>query len=147
MKQLVKRLLSVVVGYAVFSMCILGVSASTTKETVVDLGDGLYAVETVVDHTLIRSNVKTVSKTWNIKDGGDIIATIELTGTFAYDGNSVSVRSKEVSQCDTYNNWSFSQTSFTSSGGTITLNGKLSRLLKSTSISMSLSCDKNGNVS
>lgn len=142
-----KRLLSAVMACLLVALCISGVSASTQNTNVIDLGDGFYAEETLIINTYLRSTVKSTSKVWNIKNGSDVIATIEVSGTFSYDGDTVSVRSKEVVRCDTYDNWSFSQTGFTSSGGTITLSGKLSKGLSSKNISMSLSCDKNGNLS
>lgn len=72
---------------------------------------------------------------------------ITIHATFKFDGSGVKVISKEIVQCSTYDGWKFSQTGFTSSGGTVTLSGKLSKGLSSKSISLSLSCDKNGNLS
>ena len=76
------------------------------------------------------------------------MAIIAFSATYRYDGSSVSVISKTVIQTDVYNGWTFTQKSFTSSGGTVTLTGKLSKwLIFNNSISMSMTCDKNGNIS
>lgn len=80
--------------------------------------------------------------------GDTLIADIAITGTFRYTGSSVSVVSKSVSRSETYDGWSFKQSSFSSSGGTITLTGKLTKLLIfNADVNMSLTCDKNGNIS
>ena len=77
-----------------------------------------------------------------------LIAEIWIDATFRYDGNTVSVVSKSISKCETYDGWSFKQSSFTSSGGTVTLTGKLTKLLVlNANVNISLTCDKNGNIS
>jgi hypothetical protein len=43
--------------------------------------------------------------------------------------------------------WSYTQSSLTTSGGTITLNGSVSKLLLKYSFTLTLTCDKNGNIS
>lgn len=121
-------------------------AAGVSRERILDLGDGLIAIETLEIDMETRSTEKSATRTWNIQDGTDLIATISIHGVFFYDGSTVRVVSKELSRCDTYGGWSFSQTSFSSSGGTITLTGKLSKFLSSKNISLSLSCDKNGNI-
>ncbi len=93
-------------------------------------------------------STKTVSTTKTVKNGNSVIGIFTIKATFQYDGSTVSVISKSVTRADTYDGWSYTQTSFTSSGGTVTLNGKLTKLLHSSVyFSMSLTCDKNGNVS
>lgn len=112
------------------------------------LENGLIMIDQITDITTARSTDKTVERTNTYKDGNTVIAVITIQGTFQYDGNSVSVISKSITQLDTYNGWSFTQDSFTSSGGTITLKGTLKWLLlfNSSSFTMTLSCDKNGNI-
>lgn len=56
--------------------------------------------------------------------------------------------SKSVTQSDTYDGWSYVQNSLTSSGGTVTLNAKLTKwIILNTSFTMTLSCDEDGNIS
>ena len=91
---------------------------------------------------------KTVSTTKTVKSNNTVLGIFTIKATFQYDGSTVSVISKSVTRADTYDGWSYTQTSFTSSSGTVTLNGKLTKLVVFThNFSMSLSCDKNGNVS
>lgn len=93
------------------------------------------------------ASTKTTSTTKTITYNGVTVGIFTIQATFQYNGSTVSVTSKSVTRADTYSGWSYTQTSFTSSGGTVTLNGKLTKLLHpSLSFSMSLSCDKNGNI-
>lgn len=82
------------------------------------------------------------------KYDGEVIAEITITGKFTYNGSYAVVNSKSISKCETYNGWSFQQTSFTVSGGTITLTGKLTKLFhEARTVSISLTCDAYGNIS
>lgn len=76
------------------------------------------------------------------------MATIAITVVFRYTGSSVSVTSMTVSQHDTYNGWTWTQSSFSSKGGTATLKGKLTKSGYSTCYtSTKLTCDEDGNIS
>lgn len=89
----------------------------------------------------------TARKTYYDRDD-NVIAVIAITGTFSYDGSTVKVASKSITREDTYDGWKFSKSSFTGSGGTIRLSGKLTKTGEtSVSVSLSLTCDKNGNIS
>lgn len=124
-------------------------SAIVLSRSVNQLEGGLTVIDVVMDYSNARSADRTVERKQSFYSGDTLIATIEIQATFRYDGSTVSVVSKTVTQADTYSGWSFSQDSFTSSGGTVTLEGKLKYLLlfRSTPVSISLTCDKNGNIS
>ena len=123
-------------------------SAQTVSTQTIDLGDGWTVTEELIINDQARTASRSATKKQSFSKNGEAIADIAITGVFRYDGSTVSVSSKVVSQKDTYNGWSFTQNSFTSSGGTITLTGKLTKpLLVSGSVNMKLSCDKNGNIS
>lgn len=115
---------------------------------VTELEDGIVVIcELFQDDPTGSSNA---GYTWRktIKSNGTTIGIVAIHGTFAYDGSTVSVVSKSVTQTDTYDGWSYKQNSFTSSGGTITLDGKLTKLLfVSVPFTMTLTCDKDGNIS
>lgn len=114
-----------------------------------NLGNGItVTTEISVPSSQARATDKSATCSQTFKDGSTVIAVISIRGTFRYDGSTVSVVSKSVTQTTTYNGWSYSQTSFTSSGGTITLSGKLTRLFSlNVPVNMSLTCDKDGNIS
>ena len=124
------------------------VSAQTVSTQTIDLGDGWTVTEELIINDQARTASRAATKKQSFSKNGEAIADIAITGLFRYDGSTVSVSSKVVSQKDTYNGWSFTQNSFTSSGGTITLTGKLTKPLRvSGSVNMKLTCDKNGNIS
>ena len=112
------------------------------------LENGITIIDEVFQVSTIRSTTKTYTWRKTVKDDGTTIAVIAITGVFDYTGTTVSVVSKSVTQTNTYEGWNYKQNSFTSSGGTITLNAKLTKLLvMNIPFTMTLSCDKNGNIS
>ncbi len=116
----------------------------------IDLGNGITVIDEVIECPQTKTtHGKTVNRSATFKDGDTIIAVIVFQATFHYDGTTVSVASKRVIQTDTYDGWSYKQTSFTSSGGTVTLSARLTKLLFifNNPFTMSLTCDKNGNIS
>lgn len=122
-------------------------SVSTYTITETETNDGI----TIIDELTVDSNARSSSKkgtlTRTFKKNNNTIAVITLTATFSYNGSTVSVVSKSISQCDTYNGWSFTQNSLSSSGGTATLTGRLTKFLSSpVNVNMSITCDKNGNI-
>lgn len=112
------------------------------------LEDGIVIIDEVIENPQTRSTSKGYTRRKTITQNGETIAIISIFGIFHYDGTTVSVASKEVIQSDTYDGWSYKQNSLTSSGGTITLDAKLTKALTlNIPISMTLSCDKDGNIS
>lgn len=113
------------------------------------LSNGITVIDEIVEVSQTRATGKTCTRTNTFKDGDTVIAVITFQATFKFDGTTVSVLSKSVTQTDTYAGWAFHQSSFTSSGGTVTLTGKLTKWLifNSSTFTMSLTCDKDGNVS
>ena len=109
--------------------------------------DIVVTTEFSVSNSSKIANQKTASVSKTYKKGSETIAKIGISGTFEYDGNTVKVKSKSVTPKTVYSGWSFSQESFTSSGGEISLLGKLSNFWGSdVPVDISLSCDKNGNI-
>lgn len=146
-----KRLMSVILAVVIFASLALPASA-TEQGQVVQVGEVLLADGITVKTELIlypqgRSNTRTADLRNNYYDGDTVIATITFRATYGYDGSSAWVVSKQVTQTDTYEGWSYSQKSFTESGATVTLTGKVSKwLVFIKSVEMSMTCDKNGNI-
>lgn len=115
----------------------------------IDLGNGITVVDEIIECPQARTTYgKVVNRSATFKDGDTVIAVIVFQATFHYDGTSVSVVSKSVIQTDTYDGWNYKQTSFTSSGGTVTLSARLTKLIIfNNPFTMSLTCDKDGNIS
>jgi hypothetical protein len=150
-----KRLLLILMTCVLFLSSISFASAATSVNEFVPVEqyeetydeDGITIVEELTVYQLARSTQRTVRKTRTYKKNDTTIAIIAVTAVFSYNGSTVSVSSKKVSQSDTYEGWKYSQTSFTSSGGTVTLSGKLTKLLNSTvPVSVTITCDANGNI-
>lgn len=127
--------------------------SATEADTVIwhqetKLDNDITVIDEVIEHSQMRSVSKGYTRQKTITSGDTVIAVIAIHGVFSYDGTTVSVVSKSVTQTDTYDGWSYKQNSFTSSSGTITLDAKLTKLLVlNISFTMTLSCDKNGNIS
>lgn len=113
------------------------------------LDNGITVIEEIIETSQTRATGKTCTRTNTFKDGDTVIAVIAFQATFHYDGTTVIVASKSVTQTDTYDGWNYKQTSFTSSGGTVTLDARLTKWLGifNNAFTMSLSCDKDGNIS
>ena len=110
--------------------------------------NGLTVEDEVIVYSQRRATDKTAVRRITIKDGETVVGIIAIQATFRYDGTTASVVSKSVIQSDTYDGWEYVQKSFTSSGGTVTLNAKLTKwIILNTSFTMTLSCDKDGNIS
>ena len=123
-------------------------NAYTYSSKNIPLDNGIIIIEETIEHSLTRATGKTVTKRGTIKKDDTVLAVIAFQVDFHYDGTTVTVASKSVTQTDTYNGWNYKQTSFTSSGGTVTLTGKITKLLVlSQSFTLSVTCDKNGNIS
>lgn len=99
-----------------------------------------------VQDNVARSSTITSTHSRSYTNDGKLIAEIAVTGTFRYDGRAVSVLSKSISKCTTYDGWSFQKSSFISSGGSIVLTGTLTKSGKSVDVFISLSCDPDGNI-
>lgn len=149
-----KRLIIFILTAALLLPCTGLVSASETAGSTTEvyttvLDDGMVITHEITVTQQARSTTKTAGHKVTVSNGDDTIAVIAIQATFQYDGSSVSVVSKTVTQADTYGGWSFTQNSFTSSGGTVMLEGTLKYLLffSAMPVTVTLSCDKNGNIS
>ena len=134
-------------------LCAFALPASATQQqtnsvrTVTVLDDGFVIIEELVVFENTRASTKTAQRTATVTRSGVTIGVITIQATFSYDGSTVSVTSKSVTQKTTYDGWSYSQQSFTSSGGTVTLNAKLTKLLHAArTVTITMTCDKNGNI-
>lgn len=147
-----KKLLSLTLCLVMLASVLSPVYAAEQSEIIYSeefvLEDGTTVKDEIIVTSHTRSTDKTATRRQTFSRSDTVIGIIAFQAKFRYDGSTVSVVSKSVTQTDTYDGYSYKQTSFTSSGGTVTLEGKLTKLLIfNTSFSMSLTCDKNGNLS
>ncbi|MBQ2245168.1 MAG: hypothetical protein IIV61_04945 [Oscillospiraceae bacterium] len=147
-----KKTFSIILCFVLFISLALPTYAAGQSEVIYSqeytLEDGTTVKDEIIVHGLARTSYKTATRRATISKDDTTIAIIAFQATFRFDGSTVAVISKSVTQTDTYEGWSYKQTSFTSSGGTVTLEGKLTKLLIfNNSFTMTLTCDKNGNIS
>lgn len=147
-----KRCLTLIVVFLILLSNTISVSAAQSESIIHSqsyaLENGIVVTDELISSSPLRSSTRDYTLRRTFSTGGTTIAIIALYGEFTYDGSHVSVLEKSVTQTSTYNGWNYAQTSLTSSGGTITLNAKLTKLLHSSiPINMTLSCDANGNIS
>lgn len=147
-----KKVLVITLCVLLLTQVIFSVSATTQtdliyrEETILE--NGFTVVDEIFANRRSRATEVDATRRITIKSGDTVIGIIAFDAIFRYDGSSVSVISKTVTQTDTYEGYNYKQNSFTSSGGTVTLEGKLTKLLIfNHSFTMSLTCDENGNLS
>lgn len=137
-----KRIIAAFVCFTLVIGCVFSFSAEVFADNDVTFSDTIISADVVQ-----RSNTKTATAKNMVYQDDVLIAEIAFRATFQYNGLSVSVVSMSVTQCQTYNGWSFTQTSFTGSGSSVLLKGKLTHPSHSdVDVSISLSCDPDGNI-
>lgn len=146
-----KKCFSLALCFVMLLVCLIPVQAAGSGEVIdtseLTLENGLVARDTVTVYSQSRSSTITVERERTFYSGDTVVAIITIQATFSYNGSTVSVVSKSVTRTDTYEGWSYKQNSFTSSGGTVTLDAKLTKwLILNTPFTMTLSCDKDGNI-
>ena len=147
-----KKLLSVVLSF-ILVLSMLPAASASEQGTVVSqqeivLEDGIVIIDTLVVYANARLLGKTATRLHEIYVDDILVGSIVLLGSFNYDGTTVTVTSMAVTQKDTYNGWNYVQNSLTSSGGTVTLNAKLTKLLVlNVPFTISITCDANGKIS
>lgn len=147
-----KRIVTLLLSFVLLICLVAPVSAVSTGEVIYSgersLENGLRLVETITVYSNARASTVTAERNGSIYDGDTLVAYIRFVATFRYDGNTVSVVSKTVTNTDTYDGWDYVQNSFTSSGGTVTLNAKITKwFIFNTPFTMTFSSDKDGNIS
>lgn len=151
-----KRFLTLLMCLLVLvSMAALPVSAAETageqialSQSVEDLGDGCYYVETIyVPAVQTYSSEKVGTKVAQYIASGTTIYTISVTGTFSYDGSSAEATSASgtialyVEGATIISRNAYTSGASAYASGTVKYNGAtLSKTVK-------LTCDKNGNLS
>lgn len=141
-----------------FVLCVSGFCfpayAAQANETVVYYADGSYLVTTITEIPTRSTNTKTSSKSgWYYNDNDELQWKITVTGTFSYDGTSA--QCTHVSGTTTIENttlWKLNSESPSRNGATATFSVVLARQFlgisyKKETHSVSITCDKNGNLS
>lgn len=148
MKKLLAALLSLILVFSVCHPVHAAEPGTVVLYQEIDLGDGIVITDEIIEYSNARVMGKTATRTTRIYKDDVLIGVITLLGSFNYDGTTVTVESMYVKQKDTYDGWSYKQNSLTSSGGTVTLDAKLTKLLVfNIPFTTTLTCDKDGHIS
>lgn len=150
-----KKILSLLTA-CLLVVCLLPVQvlAAEREETVTYYADGSYTVTTVEKHLTARaSGTVTGNETKNYYSSSNKLQwKAVLNATFTYTGSSATctkVNSLNVTIYDSA--WSVGSKSTSKSGNTaygyLTMNGKLVSGTQGVPVTLTLSCDKNGNLS
>ncbi|MEE0799666.1 MAG: hypothetical protein U0L91_00135 [Gemmiger sp.] len=151
MKKLVSLFVCLALAVGLALPCVaqeLPASAQRTVSTTTeDLGDGWVVVTTVTESAAqARSSTKVGSKHAEYTYEGRHIATVYLNGSFSYDGSSATATGVSASHV-TASGWSYGGESTWCSGASVRLTATLSGEGHDVPISLTLTCDKNGNLS
>ena len=148
MKRLLISILSFVLVFSMFPVVMAAEQGTVVSQQEVALGNGIVIIDTLIEYSNARAVGKAARRTADIYDNDVLIARITLVAGFEYDGTTVTVTSKGVTETSTYEGWRYVQNSLTSSGGTVTLDAKLTKLLVlNIPFTISITCDANGNIS
>lgn len=148
-----KRILSVlIVGVLLVSVIPVSVAANENS-TVIYLENGDYIVETLTESysRSAREKTGTKARTYYNSDGSAAWVAV-LTGKFTYDGTSATCTSASVSVTIYDSSWYTSSKSASKSGNvasaTVTMGYRfLGVTTKTLTADLTLSCDKDGNLS
>ena len=112
----------------------------------VDLGNGVsYHTVLTIENSALRASVKKGSITRDFSYYGAAIGSVQLNGIFSYDGHTATATSASVYHTVS-NGWSYGGQSTWTSGKSAYLSATLSNGGTNIGVSISLSCDANGNV-
>ena len=112
----------------------------------VDLGNGVsYHTVLTIENSALRASVKKGSITRDFSYYGAAIGSVQLNGIFSYDGHTATATSASVYHTVS-NGWSYGGQSTWTSGKSAYLSATLSNGGTNIVVSISLSCDANGNV-
>lgn len=144
-----KKILTMIcVTVMVFALALPCFAESSTKiisTYTENLGNGISAVVTIEETTVQGRTAKTYSKSENYYSGGTYIGRAVLIATFSYNGLTSSATGASGSGIGS-NGWSYGGQSTWTSGKSAYLSAALSNGGTNIGVSISLSCDANGNV-
>ncbi|MCI5620492.1 MAG: hypothetical protein MR355_02835 [Lachnospiraceae bacterium] len=141
----------------IFSLSSISADAAENTDTLTSyehLPDGSFIVTcTSIDSTARSSGTITAHRTKYYKDAsGNNLWSVTVTGTFTYNGSSSQCTNSSVNAQSYNSDWKIYSTNASRSGNTATATGTAQTYYKNTvintySLSVSLTCDKNGNLS
>lgn len=143
----VKRIFSVLCALAIVTTFLTPAFAVETKETVIDLGDGFYVVETVTQYPMTREG-DTVSgnKTARLYQGTTLIGTTTLGATFDISGATAKATRGLITGTGS-NGWSYKSGSTSCSGNKVTGTATYQSGSATKSHTFYITCSPDGTIS
>lgn len=143
----IKKIFSVLCALAIVTTFLTPAFAVETKETVIDLGDGFYVVETVTQYPMTRAG-DTVSgnKTAYLYQGSTLIGTTIMGATFDISGSTAKAIWANITGTGS-NGWSYKSGSTSCSGNKVTGTATYQSGGTTKSHTFSMTCSPNGTIS
>ena len=115
MKRVLSAFLLVVLLSTMFTPAFATQQSRVMESREITLENGLRVVDELIEESSGRSTDRAYTRRRSIYREDTLIAIVAFYVLFRYDGTTASVAYKSVTQTDTYDGWSYKQTSFTSS--------------------------------
>lgn len=131
--------------FLVFSLCASALAAE--KQEIIDLGDGFYMVVTTEQMSVSRAgDVVSGSKSGKVYSGTTQVGTLTVYGDFDISGSTAKAIRSAISGSG-MNGWSYDRGTTSRSGNKVTGTGYFSSGSDSRSITLTLTCSPNGDIS
>lgn len=153
MKRFVYALICLVLIISSFSSSVAATEHDDQEQiiisqTIENIGDGCFLIETIyVPATQPYSNTKTGTKVAECISSGTTIYTLSVTGIFTYDGSSSTATSASGSIATHVPNASIISGNAYTSGASACAFGSVSYYGATLQKTVTLTCDKDGNLS
>lgn len=154
MNHNIKRLIGLFVLSLLFLVCIPATATAAERtDSVLYMDDGSYFIVETVEYGMRASGTKTGKKSYTYYDSDNVSQwNATLTGKFTYTGSSATCTSSSVDVTIYDSSWVVAYKLAGKSGNkataSITMSDKLAGVtIISVPVSLSLSCDANGNLS
>lgn len=153
MKKILTSLLLMLLIFSPIEIC--GLESNTNEKVYYEyLEDGSYYEITIIENTMTRAtNTKKGTKRTKYLDSSNVtVWEVSVTGTFTYDGSTSTCTAASVAATSYSSNWKITSKSASKSGNKAI--GKATAkcyydgsLVTTVNKTVTLTCDKNGNLS
>lgn len=143
----IRRFFPVLCVLTIITAFLTSAYAMETKETIIDLGDGFYVVETVTQYPMTRAG-DTVSgnKTARLYQGSTLIGTTTMGATFDISGSTAKATRANITGVGS-NGWSYKNGSTSCSGNKATGTATYQSESSTKSHTFSITCSPDGTLS
>ena len=142
-----RRIVAFICAVVMLTTMMVPAMAAEPEEKVIDLGDGLYVVETITYGPVSRSgNTVTGKKSGTVYQGSTVIGQATLHGEFDISGSTAKATDAEIEGVG-YNGWEYAGGTTKLSGNTATGTATFRMGSSTKNLVLTLSCSPNGTLS